>query len=86
MDSEASNKERSELLSAMDKDRQNSLHFAVQSGNDSELVKFLLRMKVPALPTRSKGETPLHIACKAGDKETVLLLIERGCNPNEADH
>jgi len=43
-------------------------------------------MRVPALANRSKGETPLHTACKQGDTAIILLLLEAGSNPNQPDH
>ena len=43
-------------------------------------------MKVPCLPTRSKGETPLHTAMQNEDIEIVLLLVNTGCDPNAPNH
>ena len=84
IDREVSNRDKSQLLSSMDRDRQNCLHFAVQSG-ERELIEFLTRMKVPALASRSKGQTPLHAACRLNLPEVAQLLVESGCSPNQPD-
>lgn len=34
----------------------------------------------------SKGETPLHIACRIGNIEKVIELLDQGANPNTKDN
>ncbi|HTQ10602.1 MAG TPA: ankyrin repeat domain-containing protein, partial [Fimbriimonadaceae bacterium] len=62
------------------------LHFAVQNRRDPKLVKMLLDRGAKIDAQTGDGETPLHLACAAGDGVLVRLLLAHGANPRIRDH
>lgn len=62
-----------------------ALHFAVSGGNPVFIEQLL--GNDPSLVNRlnAYGESPLHWACKLGDRSMVSLLIGAGARVNQAD-
>ncbi len=64
--------------------RDERLARSVRTGNVVESNK-LLSEGVDLNARDSKGQTALHAAIEAGDKETFDRLLEKGANPNLCD-
>ena len=52
----------------------------ITSGSSNNVKKNNLEKK------NKNGETPLHVACRKGQLETVVKLLDDGANPNTQDH
>lgn len=66
---------------------QNPLFFAVQRASDSEARQIAERLIAVVDPSRKDfgGQSPLFYAAAAGNLETVRLLLDSGCDKEEAD-
>ncbi len=62
-----------------DKDQNSALHWAAAKGYD-DIVLYLLQKKVPVDIGNREGCTPLHLAAKNKQLNTVKLLLEHGAN------
>jgi ankyrin repeat protein len=58
------------------------LHACIALGQSLESVKLLIDAGADVNTAQTAGYTPLHQAAAGGKKEVVLLLLERGANPN----
>ncbi|KAK7573940.1 hypothetical protein V9T40_011131 [Parthenolecanium corni] len=63
-----------------------ALHYAASKPQYKEYLELLLEYSDSILmdingQTEHEGETPLHIACKNGCEESVLILLQKGCDP-----
>ncbi|KAK7573948.1 hypothetical protein V9T40_011139 [Parthenolecanium corni] len=63
-----------------------ALHYAASQPQYKEYLKLLLDYNDSILmdingQTEVFGYTPLHIACKYGCEESVLILLQKGCDP-----
>ncbi|XP_060560051.1 rabankyrin-5-like, partial [Ruditapes philippinarum] len=57
------------------------LHSAARSGNEKAAIFLALHGAKPGLANH-KGETPLHIACEKSLTNLVVVLLDKGSNPN----
>ncbi|KAK7573944.1 hypothetical protein V9T40_011135 [Parthenolecanium corni] len=63
-----------------------ALHSAASKPQYTEYLELLLEYSDSILmdmngPTLHDEETPLHIACENGCEESVLILLQKGCDP-----
>ena len=56
-----------------------ALHQAAFYGSEVAL-DWLLKQKAIVDKTTKYGETPLHFGCRAGHKQSVLMLLEAGAS------
>lgn len=74
-----SKKDRS-VVNSVDKLGRSLLYLASRNGYD-DIVEYLIKIGADINQIQRNGSTPLHGASFYGQKSTVKLLIERGCNP-----
>lgn len=58
-----------------EKDKSNLLHLAVNAGRDSSVIEMLLNFGVSPEYKNSDGITPLMLACRSANQETVRMLL-----------
>jgi ankyrin repeat protein len=62
------------------------LHIMSGGGSASKFMIQKLIEKGARISTRTnKGETPLHVACRAGNIDNLTILLESGADPTECD-
>lgn len=69
----------------LDRDKNNLLHYAAESGG-GEAMEFLLKKKVLKINSvNADGETPLHIAARYNQLDTVKILLKYGASRTITD-
>lgn len=61
------------------------LFSAIKNGDQKSIEKLLTHIKHPREIFNREGQTPLYIAAEMGNKNIVMLLLEHGFSPNEAN-
>ena len=61
--------------------RNQALHACIALGNSVDVARLLIDAGAPVNATAAGGYTPLHIAASNGNRDMVVLLLERGADP-----
>ena len=75
---------RSESLKAVDEDGASIAHYAAAGGSE-KILKALQKAGIGFNTANKAGETPLHVAAKAGKSGAVAWLLKNGADPAAAD-
>ncbi|HTD55817.1 MAG TPA: ankyrin repeat domain-containing protein, partial [Silvibacterium sp.] len=66
--------------------RNQALHACIALGNSVDVARLLIDAGAPVNATAAGGYTPLHIAASNGNRDMVVLLLERGADPGTRCH
>jgi ankyrin repeat protein len=64
----------------------NALHFALENSKaNTEIVKLLIDKEIDVDVRDKYGITPLHLCCRRGHYDALVILLERGASVNAKD-
>jgi ankyrin repeat protein len=63
----------------------NALHYVLRNSNSTEIVKLLIDRGIDVEGRDCDGRTPLHLCCREGHHDGLVILLEKGANINAKD-